>query len=97
MNKRQEIELKYDSPIYVMAKPAGAACNLQCRYCYYLEKAGLNGAHSKMMSDETLELFIKDNCHKNYLLRLLFFFMNGITINRIAEKIKIRINDVIAS
>lgn len=42
-------------------------------------------------------IFIKNNCHKNYLLRLLFFFMNGITINRIAEKIKIRINDVIAS
>ena len=23
----------------VFVKPAGAACNLACRYCYYLEKA----------------------------------------------------------
>ena len=22
----------------IMAKPIGAACNLRCRYCYYLEK-----------------------------------------------------------
>ena len=25
----------------VFAKPAGAACNLDCRYCYYLEKQNL--------------------------------------------------------
>ena len=25
-------------PLYLMAKPAGAACNLNCAYCYYLEK-----------------------------------------------------------
>lgn len=28
-------------PFYMMAKPVGAACNLACRYCYYLEKAEL--------------------------------------------------------
>ena len=25
----------------VFAKPAGPACNLECRYCYYLEKEEL--------------------------------------------------------
>jgi uncharacterized protein len=77
MNKRQEIELKYDSPIYVMAKPAGAACNLQCRYCYYLEKAGLNGAHSKMMSDETLELFIKEYIESQTSNTVMFTWHGG--------------------
>ena len=39
MKNFDEIELRYGSPMFVMAKPAGAACNLQCAYCYYLEKA----------------------------------------------------------
>ena len=26
----------FSRPFYVMAKPAGAACNLACDYCYYL-------------------------------------------------------------
>ena len=25
----------------IFAKPAGASCNLDCRYCYYLEKKNL--------------------------------------------------------
>ena len=27
----------------IMLKPAGSSCNLECRYCYYLDKAGLYG------------------------------------------------------
>ena len=47
-------------PLYVMAKPAGAACNLACDYCYYLEKSDLYPSASKTeMSDELLELFIR--------------------------------------
>jgi uncharacterized protein len=38
-----------------MIKPAGAACNLACAYCYYLEKTALYpGAHLRM-DDATLE------------------------------------------
>lgn len=29
------------TPVGVLAKPAGADCNLQCTYCFYLEKAAL--------------------------------------------------------
>lgn len=42
-----------------MAKPVGSACNLRCKYCYYLEKDKFykrNEAH--LMSDEILENFI---------------------------------------
>ena len=50
----------FSYPLYLMAKPAGPACNLACEYCYYLEKAGLYPAPGrKYMSDETLERYIK--------------------------------------
>ncbi|SCQ21526.1 Anaerobic sulfatase-maturating enzyme [Tannerella forsythia] len=45
-------------PIYVMAKPVGALCNMDCEYCYYLEKSGLYQERKQnRMSDETLERF----------------------------------------
>lgn len=47
-----------DYPIYVMAKPVGAMCNLDCSYCYYLEKGELyRGQRSNRMTDEMLEKF----------------------------------------
>ncbi|MFA7013491.1 MAG: hypothetical protein WC202_11120, partial [Desulfobacterales bacterium] len=43
----------------IFAKPAGALCNLGCRYCYYLQKAPLYpGAESFRMADDLLESFI---------------------------------------
>jgi len=43
-----------------MAKPTGSTCNLDCTYCYYLSKEHLaKGPGAARMSDETLELFIK--------------------------------------
>lgn len=45
---------------HVMAKPAGSTCNLDCKYCFYLSKETLpNGPGTGQMSDETLELFIR--------------------------------------
>ena len=43
---------QYVRPFYVMAKPAGARCNLRCTYCYYLEKSNLYpDAPAQTMSD----------------------------------------------
>jgi len=45
---------------HIMVKPVGAACNLNCTYCFYLSKATLpEGPGRGRMSDETLELFIR--------------------------------------
>ena len=35
------IATPFAKPLYVMLKPAGAHCNLDCKYCYYLEKNNL--------------------------------------------------------
>ncbi len=44
----------------IMAKPAGAICNLDCRYCFYIEKEKLYpDAPNFKMSDRVLESFIK--------------------------------------
>ena len=42
-----------------MAKPRGAICNLECRYCYYLHKKDLYPESSFYMPDEVLETFIR--------------------------------------
>ncbi|HWJ17875.1 MAG TPA: radical SAM protein, partial [Geobacterales bacterium] len=45
---------------HVMAKPSGSACNLDCKYCFYLSKETLpNGPGVGQMDEDTLELFIK--------------------------------------
>ena len=40
----------------LMAKPTGSICNLDCKYCFYLEKPHLN---QRAMTNEVLEAYIK--------------------------------------
>jgi len=45
--------------IHVVAKPIGPVCNLNCEYCFYLEKQALFGEGEQYrMSDEVLRAFI---------------------------------------
>jgi uncharacterized protein len=45
--------------IHVVTKPIGPACNLNCEYCFYLEKQALFSAGEQYrMSDEVLSAFI---------------------------------------
>jgi uncharacterized protein len=45
--------------IHVVAKPIGPVCNLNCEYCFYLEKQGLFPAGEQYrMSDKVLSAFI---------------------------------------
>nr|MDJ0991325.1 hypothetical protein [Desulfobacterales bacterium] len=44
----------------VMVKPAGAACNLRCTYCFYTEKENLYGGENRLrMPPEVLERFVR--------------------------------------
>ena len=45
---------------HVLAKPIGPICNLDCKYCFYLEKESLYPQASKWaMQDEVLDTFIR--------------------------------------
>ena len=43
----------------MLAKPTGAVCNLDCTYCFFLSKEALYPGSRFRMSDETLELYVK--------------------------------------
>ena len=43
----------------IMTKPIGPRCNIDCEYCYYLEKEKLYPDEKKFrMSDDVLERYI---------------------------------------
>ena len=44
---------------HLLAKPAGAACNLGCQYCFFLSKENLYPRDSYLMSERTLDRYIK--------------------------------------
>ncbi len=44
---------------HVLAKPTGAACNLDCTYCFFLSKEMLYRGSRFRMPDELLETYIK--------------------------------------
>lgn len=70
-------------PVYIMTKPAGALCNLACKYCYYLEKSKLytnNPRH--VMSDELLERFTRDYIAMQTSPNVLFTWHGGETLMR---------------
>ena len=47
-------------PFSVMTKPIGPRCNIDCKYCYYLEKEKLFPSEKKFrMSDDVLESYIR--------------------------------------
>ncbi len=45
--------------LHVLAKPAGAICNLACSYCFFLDKELLYPGSRFRMSDEVLENYIR--------------------------------------
>jgi uncharacterized protein len=44
---------------HVMAKPTGAVCNLDCRYCFYLPKERLYPGSRFRMSEDVLEAYVR--------------------------------------
>jgi uncharacterized protein len=50
------------SPFHVIAKPTGAICNIECRYCFYLEKEQLYDHPTRAsfrMADDVLARYVQ--------------------------------------
>jgi uncharacterized protein len=63
MDSRSENQETTGEPrgIHVVAKPIGPLCNLNCEYCFYLEKQALFGPNEDYrMSDNVLSTFIEN-------------------------------------
>jgi len=61
-----------------MAKPIGPVCNLDCKYCFYLEKENLYPAENKWkMSGEVLENFIRQFIVSQEIPDITFAWQGG--------------------
>lgn len=70
-------------PLYVMLKPIGAACNLRCKYCYYLEKKELYpDSRNYIMSDEILEEFVEQYMNSQTMQEIMFTWHGGEALMR---------------
>ncbi len=64
-NKRNSLHLTdvakmRSAPAFgTMIKPIGSACNLDCHYCYYRDKSEIYNNNMPCMSEELLEIYIK--------------------------------------
>lgn len=72
--------IKIQGPVafQIMAKPCGASCNLNCDYCYYLEKTKLYpGTSDFRISDELLEKFIIEYIKAHDVPSVTFTWQGG--------------------
>src|SRR5579863_8551949 len=53
------IKTQTPSCFHVLAKPTGAVCNLDCKYCFYLTKESLYPDSDFRMADDLLEIYIR--------------------------------------
>ena len=65
-------------PFSLMTKPAGPLCNLNCTYCYYLEKYKLyNDRKITGMPDSLLEEFVKQYIDSQPVSDVIFVWQGG--------------------
>jgi uncharacterized protein len=61
-----------------MAKPTGPICNLDCKYCFYLEKENLYpGTSSWAMSEEVLESYVRQYIEAQAAPTITFAWQGG--------------------
>jgi uncharacterized protein len=72
------LKLKRPNAFSVMIKPVGPVCNLNCTYCYYLEKKKLySGKKDFRLSEEMLESFIKQYIEAIQIPVVTFVWQGG--------------------
>ena len=74
----QKLHATSGGRFHAMAKPTGSTCNLDCKYCFYLSKETLpNGPGTGQMSDETLELFVRQYIEATTGPQVVFSWQGG--------------------
>ncbi len=70
---------QFSPAFHIMAKPIGPACNLNCTYCYYIEKHALFEHKKKnfRMSGQVLEEFIKKYITSQDIPEIAFTWQGG--------------------
>src|ERR1017187_8261001 len=53
------IKTELPTCFHVLAKPTGAVCNLDCKYCFFLSKQALYPDSDFRMADDLLEIYIR--------------------------------------
>ena len=65
------------SAFNVMIKPAGSLCNLDCHYCYYLDKSDIYGGREPRMSIDMLETLVREYIAANDVPEVTFNWHGG--------------------
>jgi uncharacterized protein len=70
---------EYVDNFHVLLKPTGAICNLDCKYCFYLEKEQLYPKHNSefRMSEEVLERYTRDYIRSQKGPKVTFAWQGG--------------------
>lgn len=67
-----------DTSFHIMSKPTGPICNLDCSYCFYLEKEGLYDVQERWaMSEPVLESYIRQYIEAQPGDRVSFAWQGG--------------------
>jgi len=65
-------------PFHILTKPVGPICNLDCKYCFYLEKEKLYPGESQWrMSDEVLTEYIRQYIQSQPVAEINFAWQGG--------------------
>jgi uncharacterized protein len=63
---------------HIMTKPVGPICNLDCRYCFYLEKENLYpGKPNWAMPEDVLETYIREYIQSQNVPQVSFAWQGG--------------------
>ena len=62
---------------HIMAKPRGAICNLDCKYCYFLSKEMMYPGSRFRMADELLETFTHQYINSQQVPEVTFAWQGG--------------------
>jgi uncharacterized protein len=75
--KEQSDQVTTSPAFHLLAKPTGAVCNLDCKYCFFLSKEALYPGSRFRMSDEVLEQYIRQYIAAHQIPELTISWQGG--------------------